>query len=154
MNKMISLESLQAAATPVNPAALMDGPHKLKIRSAFMGEGTTSNGTDYQYLLLNVTDSAGNDHNALKINAGLTKLELAKFASLWQATMGDKPLKGVAGSSGLPSGKIECLKGKSIIAQMVRKQEEQPTTYTDEKGFKNDFAPNSAKKPTFAKVAN
>ena len=149
--QMLTIEELSAATN--SPAAMLEGPHKLTIRSATQNVAQTKAGDKYEYLLLNVTDSAGNDHDGLKINSGLTKIELKKFGLLWVAATNGAALKGEAvGPNGLPIGKLAALKGRKVIAQILRVQDNPEATYTDSEGFKNEFAISTNSAPTFAKA--
>tara|TARA_R100001530_G_scaffold136339_2_gene116562 strand:- start:6974 stop:7465 length:492 start_codon:yes stop_codon:yes gene_type:complete len=151
MSEMMSIENLMDSTA--NPNALSEGQHLVTIKRASMNEATHSKHGKYQYLLLHLEDETGIEHGPLKINAGVTKLELAKFAALWSATMGKAPLSKaskVAGPSGLPAGKLECLKGKRVIANLLCIQDDPNASYTDSKGWKNEFAIHMAKSiPTF-----
>ena len=151
MSEMMSIENLMSSTA--NPKALMEGQHLVTITRATMNEATHSKHGKYQYLLLHIKDEHGVEHGPLKINAGVTKLELAKFAALWFATMGKAHLSKASkevGASRLPAGKLECLKGKRVVANLLRIQDDPNQPYTDSDGWKNEFAIHMAKSiPTF-----
>lgn len=151
MNEMISIDELMSSTQ--NPRALDERQHVVTITRATMNEATHSKHGRYQYALIHFADNTGQEHGPLKINAGVTKLELAKFAALWHATMGKAPLSKAskeAGASGLPSGKLQCLKGKRVVVNLLRIKDDPNASYTDAEGWKNEFAIHMAKSvPTF-----
>ena len=112
------MDLTQMNALLKRPAALIEGQHEFTIRSATQNIARRKNGSDYEYLLINVTDMKGNQHDGLKINTGLTAIESAKFVALWKAAMGAKAKFEVASGKHAPQRRFKFAQKRTALPKL------------------------------------